>query len=534
MQRFTFVWSSLTTVMDGRRLRLIAYIRVSQRRGRDGESFQSPIQQRERIEMTARAFGHEIVDMYEEIDESGTRADRPLLQRALRRIEAGEVDGLAVYKIDRFGRSQLDGLLQLRRLRSVGGVLISAGDGLDSTTPAGRQTMGILLSIAEGQVDAIRDTWHESKARAVRRGVHPSAVPPFGYRRDRDARGKLTGPLVVGPVTGPIVTDIFERAAGGEGWTSIARWLNVRGIKTQHGRDWTPRAVKMMLRNEVYLGVAFARSRKDEALTVRNPDAHPPLTTPDVWQRAQRPGIKHAARGARPNPLAGILRCAGCRYTLRPGPTRTRKDGTIVHDFMCQTGIVGAAGCPAPARAVDDGSLLAHIERAFFDALPQLAAIARRSTPELAAIEREVERDRRAFAEWRDDPRVQEQLGMDAYLAGLQARQEKLTVTLDRLAEAQAAARTVILPASVDAIRDRWSTFTSLEKRHLLASAIEAVFVRRAASRGEPATRRLHIVWRGEPVDLPVRGSKGWVPKPFTWDDSDGAEVGMTRLQDRR
>src|SRR5690606_10203700 len=110
--------------------------------------------------------------VYEEIDESGARADRPLLQRALRRIELGEVDGLAVYKIDRFGRSQLDGLMQLRRLREVGGVLISAGDGLDSTTPAGRQTMGILLSIAEGQIDSIRDTWHDSKARAVQRGVH--------------------------------------------------------------------------------------------------------------------------------------------------------------------------------------------------------------------------------------------------------------------------------------------------------------------------------------------------------------------------
>ena len=95
------------TVLDT--MRLDAYIRVSQVRGRSGPSFISPTQQRERIEAWIKAFGHERGEVFEELDASGARRDRPKLQEAIERIERGESDGIVVAKLDRFGRSSWTG-----------------------------------------------------------------------------------------------------------------------------------------------------------------------------------------------------------------------------------------------------------------------------------------------------------------------------------------------------------------------------------------------------------------------------------------
>ncbi|HET9186018.1 MAG TPA: recombinase family protein, partial [Solirubrobacterales bacterium] len=82
---------------------LDAYIRVSDVRGRKGESFISPDVQREQIFAWAASRGASLGEVFVELDESGGRADRPLLMRAIERVEAGLSEGVAVAKLDRFG-----------------------------------------------------------------------------------------------------------------------------------------------------------------------------------------------------------------------------------------------------------------------------------------------------------------------------------------------------------------------------------------------------------------------------------------------
>jgi DNA invertase Pin-like site-specific DNA recombinase len=79
--------------------------------------------QRERIEAWARAYDHELVALYEELDESGARADRPKLLEAIGRIESRQCDGLIVHKADRFGRGLIDGLQQIERIAWCRGTL---------------------------------------------------------------------------------------------------------------------------------------------------------------------------------------------------------------------------------------------------------------------------------------------------------------------------------------------------------------------------------------------------------------------------
>ena len=96
------------------------YVRVSQLRGREGESFISPVVQGEQIRAWATMRGARVGRVFEELDVSGARADRPLLEEALARIESGASDGLVVAKLDRFGRSLIHSLAAVERIQAAG------------------------------------------------------------------------------------------------------------------------------------------------------------------------------------------------------------------------------------------------------------------------------------------------------------------------------------------------------------------------------------------------------------------------------
>src|SRR4051794_34364188 len=101
-------------VLDG-------YVRVSKVRGRQGDAFASPDLQRGKIEGWCALQGHTLATVHHELDQSGARADRPKLLEALSRVEAGQSGGIVVARLDRFGRSLLDGLTAIERIERAGG-----------------------------------------------------------------------------------------------------------------------------------------------------------------------------------------------------------------------------------------------------------------------------------------------------------------------------------------------------------------------------------------------------------------------------
>ncbi|MDQ3425129.1 MAG: recombinase family protein, partial [Actinomycetota bacterium] len=135
------------------------YIRVSRRGGREGDSFISPDVQRERVANWAEANKIEIVQWWEEIDQSGAKLERPMFQEALARCERGETGGIVVAKLDRFARSAVDALDSIRRLNAAEARLVSVEDGFDGSTPMGRFAIGILTMIAELELERIKENW---------------------------------------------------------------------------------------------------------------------------------------------------------------------------------------------------------------------------------------------------------------------------------------------------------------------------------------------------------------------------------------
>ena len=143
-------------------MRLDAYIRVSQVRGRSGPSFISPTQQRERIEAWIAALGHERGEIFEEPTRRARGPIAPSCRRRSSASSAGSPTASSSPKLDRFGRSLMDGLQLIDRIRDAGGTFASVQDGFDLGTDTGRLVLRIMFSMAEYELDRVRGGWYDA------------------------------------------------------------------------------------------------------------------------------------------------------------------------------------------------------------------------------------------------------------------------------------------------------------------------------------------------------------------------------------
>ena len=162
----------------------------------------------------------------------------------------------------------------------------------------------------------------------------------------------------------------------------------------------------------------------------------------------------------------------------------------------------------------DDGSLERWIIQRFLAALPRIRVTARAVSPRLDELEEQATAAKDAFDQWRDDDRIQQRLGMDTYLDGLEARREKLAAAVAAFERERRRTGSVALPPVLEDIAGQWPDLTATEQRDLLRSAIRCVYVR-GSSRTAPLDGRLHLVWQGEDVTLPDRGRNSWRAEPF-------------------
>jgi DNA invertase Pin-like site-specific DNA recombinase len=321
-------------VLGGEHLSVDGYVRVSQVGGRRGERFISPDVQRDVIERWAAMRGAQILDVFDELDESGGRGDRPVLETVPRRVESGISDGIVVAKVDRFGRSLISGLAAIERIKVAGGTFVSVQDGLDTSTESGRLVLRILLSLGEWESERIGAAWEQAHARAVARGVYNGRGAPLGYRKTRAGR------LSPDPRTAGLVAQAFRRRADGDSGAAIGRWLEAQGARTRDGNTgWTTNSVGRLLRNRVYLGeLRYGAHLNDHA--------HPALVDGATWEAAQRPR-RSVGKHRRDRPLlAQLVRCAGCSLVMTARWHPRKNEARLA--YVCQRN--SAAGrCPAPA-----------------------------------------------------------------------------------------------------------------------------------------------------------------------------------------
>jgi site-specific DNA recombinase len=462
-------------------MRYAGYVRVSQQGSREDERFRSPAFQAELIEQYGAREGLAIELAPAEVDVSGSKARRPILDELIRRVEAGELAGIIVAKLDRLSRlAPRDRVELFDRIEGAGGVILSASETLDASTPEGRFARAVFLEVARMQWEKYRDGFEVSKLNAVENGIAIKTTAPFGYRFN-ERHG-----LEPVPAAAAIVAEMFELRAGGASYGDVLEHFE-RAV----GRSSARQTVFAMLKNRAYLG----ELRYGERV---NAGAHPPIVELELFEAVQRVNearsraFGHKA-GRAQHLLTGIAKCASCGRGLsssNQGRNRSR-----------------VYKCPADTRHC---AARAHIQAAELEAfvVEGVLAWAGPSADELVELEVELgaRGDRvvgehklaeaeRSLVEWSTDLERQER-SPAAYAAGLTAREERVALRRRELAELGEASELEVARASVRSAL-AGDELEVAERRRLLSAVLAAVTVRRTPRVGAPTAERAILRFEG-------------------------------------
>ena len=345
---------STATQPPVRKLRCAIYTCKSSEEGLE-QAFNSLDAQRDACEAYIASQRSEgwvaIRDHYDDGGISGATLERPALKRLLADIEAGLVDTVVVYKIDRLSRALMDfaRLVEVFDANSV--TFVSVTQAFNTTTSMGRLTLNILLSFAQFEREVIGERIRDKFAASRRRGIWMGGWAPLGY----DIQGRK---LLVNEVEAALVRRIFAGFVEMESGTKLVQALRTEGVTTKRGSQLTKNDVYRMLSNRIYLGEAVHKG-------TAHPGEHDAIVGQEAWdavhallQVSPRVRRNHSA-GQTPSLLRGLVFGADGR-AMSPSHTRGKR-GQIYRYYVSQSVLKGGASDgPAIAR-VSAGELEALV-----------------------------------------------------------------------------------------------------------------------------------------------------------------------------
>src|SRR4051794_33455445 len=258
------------------KLRCAVYTRKSTEEGLEME-FNSLDAQREACEAyvaSQRAEGWLLVsDRYDDGGFSGGTLERPALRRLLADIEAGRIDVVVVYKIDRLSRSLMDfsRLVEVFDRQNV--TFVSVTQSFNTTTSMGRLILNVLLSFAQFEREVIGERIRDKFAASRRKGMWMGGWAPLGY----DIQNRK---LVVNEVEAALVVRIFERFAQLGSATKLVAELARDDICNKHGKLIDKGFIYKLLRNPIYRGEAVHKGQS-------YPGEHAAIISEALWNRVQ-------------------------------------------------------------------------------------------------------------------------------------------------------------------------------------------------------------------------------------------------------
>jgi site-specific DNA recombinase len=169
---------------EPRRVRCAVYTRKSSEEGLE-QSFNSLHAQREACEAYIASQKHEgwqlVPTAYDDGGFSGGSMVRPGLKSLLADVEAGLIDTVVVYKVDRLTRALSDFARMVDRFDAQSVSFVSVTQAFNTTTSMGRLTLNVLLSFAQFEREVTGERIRDKIAASKARGMWMGGVVPLGY-----------------------------------------------------------------------------------------------------------------------------------------------------------------------------------------------------------------------------------------------------------------------------------------------------------------------------------------------------------------
>jgi DNA invertase Pin-like site-specific DNA recombinase len=322
--------------------RCAIYTRKSSEEGLE-QSFNSLDAQREACEAYVKSQQHEgwqaIATHYDDGGFSGGSMDRPALRDLMSAIQAGKINVVVVYKVDRLTRSLADFAKLIEQFDKHGVSFVSVTQQFNTTTSMGRLTLNVLLSFAQFEREVTGERIRDKIAASKKKGMWMGGAVPLGYTAGDHK-------LVLNEAEAATVQTIFREFLRLGNVTALRDWMRENNIVSRGGNYFFRGPLYALLRNPHYIGLI--KHKKE-----RYPGEHPAIIDRETWDKAQElldensKGGKRKPRITRTSVLAGLLSDAeGTLYT----PTHSSKNGRRYRYYTSQAVIQKTEKIEVPAR----------------------------------------------------------------------------------------------------------------------------------------------------------------------------------------
>lgn len=308
-------------------------------------------------------------DIYDDGGFSGGNMERPALKRLMAEIEAGRIDVVVVYKVDRLTRALTDFSRIVDVLDKAGASFVSVTQAFNTTTSMGRLTLNVLLSFAQFEREVTGERIRDKIAASKKLGMWMGGGVPFGY--DPDGRT-----LSINQAEAETVRGIYQRYLELGSVHLLCRELADQGVLSKRtvskagvvrgGVAIERGALFHILRNRIYVGEIPHKG-------AYYPGQHPAIIDRELFDAVQakleeshrRPRAKGEPR--RPHagaPLTGLVYdSAGHRMSPVSCP---RKSGATYRYYVStaiQSGTPERAGsCPRVSAPVVESAVADHLQ----------------------------------------------------------------------------------------------------------------------------------------------------------------------------
>jgi DNA invertase Pin-like site-specific DNA recombinase len=434
---------------DRKALRCAVYTRKSSEEGLE-QAFNSLDAQREACQAFILSQRHEgwrlLPAHYDDGGFSGGTLERPALTRLLAEIDAGKIDVVVVYKVDRLTRSLSDFARIVERFDAQGVSFVSVTQQFNTTSSMGRLTLNVLLSFAQFEREVTGERIRDKIAASKRKGMWMGGQVPLGY-------DLLDRKLVINPDEAARVQHIYQRYTALGCVAKLQAELDKDNIRSKlrlsktgsrsGGVTFSRGALYRLLNSRLYLGETV--HKRDTY-----PGQHDAIVPKDLWDKVQAllqdncQAKETGLRAKAPSLLAGLLfDAAGNRFT----PSHAVKNGKRYRYYVSQAVIQhrpSQASMPARIPAHDVEALVSG-QLCVFLSRPQEVLDAL-SEPDHQAThsDRVVTAAKKQAALWVQQSTAEKRAFLLACVARITMHEEGLEILLDKAALGNALLNTPI------------------------------------------------------------------------------------------